>query len=368
MKLTLLQENLKLALNHLQKAIPSKPQLPILSSIVLETVDHSLSLAATDLYLGIKTRVEADVKKKGKFVIPGEIFKKLIFSLSPGEISLQVIKTSLIIKTENSKTSLPIHDAGEYPPFPEIKGKTISFSLEDLQKIEKRVSFSVTTDQTRPVLTSILFNFKTDSLEVVGTDGFRLATQQIESGLGKEEQLLIPAKALIEVVRIASQQQEDDVSFTVSGKLKQVLCKINQTEVFVRLIEGAYPPYEKIIPPDFRLEAEMDGEELLAQVKRAFVFARESSNIIRLQVKADKLIISSASPAQGEYQGNIAIKNLKQEDGEIAFNALYLLDFLNNVRPTKVWFGMNESLKPAMFKTEEAVGYQYVVMPFRVNS
>ena len=365
MKFSVLQENLKTALGNLQKAIPSKPQLPILSSVYLKTEKGSITLAATDLYLGVRSTIPAEVKEAGSLVIPGEIFKNLVFSLPAGEINIEQKGASLIIEHENSKSSLPYQSAEEYPQFPEVKGDQFPLPTAMLKKIEQYVSFAAAIDQTRPVLASLLFSFTNKGLDVVGTDGFRLATFHTEDKVeGLEQDILIPVKSLSEVFRLVSQTDAEYVDFKVAHELKQVLFVVDGVEIYIRLIEGEYPPYQKIVPPEFAYTLELDWQELASQVKRAFLFSRDSSNIIKLEIENDKLFIKASSPARGEYQGELSI-SYKGEPLEISFNAIYLLDFLNTRRDGELVFSMNESLKPAAFKIKEESGYLYIVMPFR---
>lgn len=368
MKITVLQENLKTALGSLQRAIPSKPQLPILSSVRIEVTGNSLILAATDLYLGVRSTIPAQVQKEGVLVVPGEIFKNLIFSLSAGEVSLEKKDASLVIRYGNSTSSLPYQAAEEYPQFPEVGGTRYSLSSELLQRIESQVSFAAAIDATRPILASLLFSFKKEGLSVVGTDGFRLAILHTGEAVdGLEEEILIPVKAMSEVFRMVSQAQSKTVEFLFSRELKQVLFVVDGVEIYIRLIDGEYPPYQKIIPPEFSYSLSLDWEEFATQVKRALLFSRDSSNIVRLQIEKDVMRVNASSPAQGEYQGEVALTN-SGENTEIAFNALYLLDFLNMHKEGELIFLMNESLKPAALKIQNVDDYTYIVMPFRAVS
>lgn len=373
MKITLLQENLRTSLGYVSKAISTKPQLPILNSILLKVGKQGLELAATDLYVGIRTTVYGEVESEGSLVIPSKTFIETIQNLDSGKITLESDGTLLRITSGKSKVEINGQSSEEYPAFPEKGGQELVLTLDQLSDIDTHTHFSAGIDPTRMVLTSKLFIFKPEGLEVVSTDGFRLSvyTQKLE-GHGLEGTYLIPSKAISEVVRIMTQEQATQVSVLLSRDLKQALCTINQTEVFVRLIEGEYPPYEKIIPASFVLTATWDGAEFIAQIKRAMVFARDSSNIIKLSLEKDKVIISARSSLQGNYAGEMDIQLLEGEDkpGElatIAFNAKYLQDFLSTIQPETIWFGMNESLKPAIFRPHGEDNYSYIVMPFRVN-
>jgi DNA polymerase-3 subunit beta len=368
MKIKALQENLHQSLNYIQKAIPSKPPLPILSSVIFTAKDGVCSIAATDLYFGVKAGLQAEVVENGDVVIPGRQFREIIASLPPGPLELAYQDGTLTIKSENTKASLQCQNSEDFPPFPEVSGSEYSLSKEHLEKIERYISFSASADQARPVLTSVLFSFAKDGLKVVSTDGFRLALMQLpDSQVQEAEQMLVPAKALSEVYRILTQSEVADARFTVSEELKQVFFAIDGVEIYVRLIEGSFPPYEKIIPTGFVTEVIFDTEELISNIKRASIFSRDASNIVKFGFQGGKTTLTAASPSLGQFVGELSQAVVTGSDAEIAFNSKYLLDFLQSVTSPTMSFGMSDSLKPAAFKTEELENYQYIVMPFKVN-
>lgn len=368
MKLQLLQENLNSALNQVQRVVPSKPQLPILSSILLTAQKNKVNLAATDLYVGMKTEAAAKVETPTTIAVPGKIFYNTVAALAPGKLELSLDKDTLTISSRNNTTTIQCMAGDEFPDFPPINAQSYSFNTSSIERIQDMVSFSASIDPTRPVLTALLFQFDQEGLLVVGTDGFRLATLKLsEEKNEKEAQFLIPAKAMGEVAKISSAQDQEVVEFKVSEELKQAVFKIGTTQLYVRLIEGEYPPFRKIIPTSFETEVEIDGEEFENQLKRAQVFARESLNIIRFQLNKVKLKIIASSPIYGRQEGVMGIDFIKGQQGEIAFNSRYLLDFISALKPKKIKFFMNESLTPAMMRPDGNEDYRYVIMPFRVN-
>lgn len=367
MKITVLQENLKTALTSLQKAIPSKPQLPILSSIYIKAENNTLTLSATDLFLGIKSTIPAVIETEGECVVLGDIFKNLVFSFSAGDIKIQQKDTSLLISYNKSRSSLPFQSTEDYPQFPIVTGETHSLPKDLLKKLDKYITFAAAVDQTRPILTSLLFSFQKDKLEIAATDGYRLATLKYPKQIqGLEKDLLVPVKALNEVFRMMNQSDSETVDFKIAEELKQVLFIVDGVKIYVRLIEGDYPPYKKIIPEEFIHSIKLDLKDLVTQVKRAFLFAKESSNIVRLFLEKDLIKVTAQSPSSGEYSGEIVIK-YDGEPQEIAFNATYLLDFLNTQKEGEIVFKMNESLKPVAFEFPNEKEYLYIVMPFRTN-
>jgi DNA polymerase III subunit beta len=368
MKLEILQENLSSALNQIHRVIPNKPQLPILSSILISAEENKITLAATDLYVGIKTSVPGKVTKPTDIAVPGRIFYNSITSLNPGKISLSLDGDTLTISSSSNTTTIQCLDPEEFPEFPKLKGEEYSLEATSIEKIQDMVSFSASIDLTRPVLTSLLFQFNQDGLLVVGTDGFRLATLRLPAEKKKSEaQFLVPAKAMVEAAKIILVQEIEKVKLSVSSELKQAVIKIGSTQLYIRLIEGEYPPFQRIIPSDFSVEVELDGVEFESQLKRAQVFARESSNIIRLEVEEGEFKIMAFSPTYGKQEGKMQAEMIKGNKGEIAFNSKYLLDFISALKPEKIRFYMNESLTPAMFRPVNQKDYQYIAMPFRVN-
>jgi DNA polymerase III subunit beta len=368
MKIEVLQEHLINSLNQLQKVIPSKPQLPILSSVLFSAKNNTLQLSATDLYLGIQTEVPGKVIDEGVIAIPGKIFRDYIASLPIGKLLLTIEENTLTITSGGNTTTIQCSSPDEFPEFPVIEGETYSLSGEVLQQIDGSIRFATSLDPTRPVLTSLLFRFSSEGLQVVGTDGFRLATMTLlEQKTDELKQFLIPSKAIGEIARIGTQQQSGEILFTVSDKLKQALFIVGATTMSVRMIEGEYPPFEKIIPSEFSTQLVLDAKELEEQLKRALIFSRESSNTIKLTLSQDTLKINSTSPTYGTHEGTMNVKNISGERAEIAFNARYVLDFISALKPETIQFSMNESLTPAQFSPVHMENFKYIVMPFRVN-
>ncbi|MEX0896284.1 MAG: DNA polymerase III subunit beta [Patescibacteria group bacterium] len=373
MKISVLQENLKQSLAHVQKAIPSRPSLPILTSVLLTAGENKTTIAATDLYFGIRTTFPTTTEEKGVIVLPGKQLRDIIFSLPVGSMKIEHSESTARIQSSAGKASLQSQNSEEYPPFPEVEGNEITLLTKDLSKIVTNIVPSASTDQTRPVLTSVLMEFSDKQLKAVATDGFRLAIETLEiknspkSGEGEGFSLLVPAKVLVEVKNIAEQLEVEEISCSVSTELKQLFFSIGAVEVFARLIEGEFPPYSQILPTEFVAEVAVESDVLADQVKRAMIFARDSSSIIQIAYASEQLVISASSPAIGSFEGEIGDHSFSGEKGVIAFNAKYVLDFLQLYKSQTVRLKISGELKPALLVTEKSPGYQYVIMPFRLN-
>lgn len=369
MQIKVTQKKLLTALNNVLNTISSKPQLPILNCLLLKVEKDQINLFSTDLNIGVKTKIDGEIIEIGQAAIPAKFFIETVKSLNSGNLIISLDKQTLLIKSDKSKTSIQCQEDKDFPEFiiPTTLKKEIS--LEKMSIIEKYVSFSTSLDQARPILTTLLFRQNKNNWQIVGTDGFRLSLLKLErEERSQQKDFLIANKAFLEIARVSSQQSIKNVCFEVFDELKQAFFKVGDTIFFIRLIEGAYPPFEKIVPLDFETEVSFDGEEFESILKQAVVFAKEVSNIITLDFNEEKMKIMASASSKGSYEGEIKISLSKGTGGKISFNARYLLDFIKNVKPERVWLKMNDGLKPVMFKEEGNDFFEYVVMPFRLNS
>lgn len=365
MKFSVKQENLVKSLIDVKRVVPSKPQLPILQAILIKANSGTLELSATDLYTGIKANVIAVVDQPGTIAVPAQALTEIISTLNPGNLDFELIDNSLHIKSKGVAVKIQTFDPTDYPPFPEKEGDSIILSKSDLNRIVELVVFATAKDDTRPILTSVLFNFGQET-QIVGTDGFRLATLNLVINY-QSTSILIPAKAILEISRLQDKNDSDQVEFSVSTKLKQVFCTLGNTQMVIRLMDGDFPPYEKIIPADFETQLSIDRIEMIQAIKGALIFARETSNIVKFELNEDKMIVTATSPTLGTHQSEIVVQVFKGENKKISFNATYLMEFLNSVKQDSIWIGMNDTLQPAAFRPIEEEKYQYIVMPFRVT-
>lgn len=368
MQFTVLQENLKNALRVLTKAVPTKPQLPILSTILCTVGDGEVTLSATDLYMGVTVRIPASIETDGSLAIPGRMLIDTISLLPAGKIQLASDGQSMVVSSTTTKSTLQCFPPDDFPAFPDKVGQSFTLTTDTLKKIDENLSFAVGTDQARLVLTTLLFQPTDQGVEVIATDGFRLGRLRLDATeLQLTTPLLVPAAALSEVFKIAEQQDKKQIEFTLSEEQKQLFFTIEDTTLYVRLVEGQFPPYQKILPTGFTTQAEVDGPSLLEHIKQAQVVAREVSNIIALTVSADSLVTSVTGSAQGAFSATLPVTKHTGETITIAFNSRYLLDFLAKTKPEQIFIGLNDSLKPALFRPADNPHYEYVVMPFRVN-
>ncbi len=370
MKVTVLQENLVKALVVGSRVVSGKPQMPILSHILLRAGGEGLELQATNLDIGWKTVIGAKVDAEGEITVPVKTLLELVNNLGSGKLELLAEASVLKVLGHGFKSSVNGTVADEFPQLPVYKEeKAARLKSESLKPAIAQSVFACAADESRPVLTAVLARLSNKSWELVGTDGFRLSVVKgaQESELVTAE-LLIPAKSLLELSRLIEEGEKEVGFYMVEGGT-QVIFKIGETELSTRLVSGNYPDYKKIMPESGETVVEMDKEELHRAMKLASVFARESANIVKLDIDAVRVMVSANAPQVGDNEVVVDAK-VTGAGGKIAFNYKYVLDYLNAVMGNTVVLHFSGSLAAGLWKEEGKSTlneFVHVIMPVRVE-
>lgn len=362
MKIEVLQEQLLLGLTIVSRAVAARAQLPILSHILIEARSEGLVLSATDLEIGIKIKVAAKVIESGIVAVPAKIFGEFLGSLNPGKVEISQEKESLILSASGYRGKFQTINPEEFPLIAEVKKETEICRLEaaTLSKAVERVVFASAKDSLRPVLTGVLWEMGKKNIRLVATDGFRLAVEELSTEIKTETpNLLVPSRVVMEVVRMATEGQ---ITIGHLPATNQIYFIVGEVLVVSQLLSGNFPDYAKILPKEFITEASINKDELLQAIKAAHIFARDNSNMVKWQVKENKLVLLSSSPERGECVVEVPIK-LTGEPIEIIFNAKYVLDYLPLVEGESLIVGMGTKLSPGMFRDSKRPNGQYVIMP-----
>lgn len=368
MKLRVQQSIFFPALQSVARSCGIRSTLPVLANILLQTQNGQLKLSATNLELGVIKTVAADITTEGEITIPSRTLLDIISGLS-GEIDLEASGELLKISTSKFNATLNGVSSSEFPTIPTSSEKAVLVDGKLLEKILPQISFAAAADEGRPILTGILTEIKKDSLELVATDGFRLAhqTTKLEGADGVSIKSLIPRRTFEEIVRLISEEDEiDKVEISSSENQNQVVFKINQTIASSRLIEGNFPSWEKIIPEKSVNRTVVDRSEFLKGVKLASVFAKDSANIVKVITLSSGLKLTSEAKELGEQEGSVEAQ-VEGDEITVAFNAKFLIDALSACSSSQVVIEFSGNLSPALIKPMGQEGLEYVIMPVRLS-
>ena len=369
MKITVLAENLKRGLSIVNRGISTRPQLPILSGILIKANTEGLFLVSTDLEMSFWLRMGAKIIEEGELVMPAKLFTDLVLSLPAGPVEIVSEKQTLKILAGSVKADIVGQTAEDFPVIPRMKKPQVVLSAGEFREKIEKVTVSAAKDDTRPILTGVLWDFGKDAITLVATDGYRLSVDKLGSEKKTDSwdgRVILPARSLQEVAKTLSDTGEDSLSVEFDKENQQVIFGLKEMEIASRLIAGEFPPYQQILPNTYKTKLEFDRVELLDAVKRAKLFAKENANIVKLITADNNLKIVAESSQLGN--NSTEIETVMEGDGiTVAFNAQYLLDYLNTCKFERISWETEGELKPSVFKTSDENWLQ-VIMPVRVQS
>ncbi|MDD3679260.1 MAG: DNA polymerase III subunit beta [Candidatus Shapirobacteria bacterium] len=367
MKAIILQENLSRGLSITNRFVSSRPQLPILNSIALQAEKNRFKISATNLEVGVNYYCGAKIEEEGSVTVLSKTFSDFASSLPAEKVILTTKKDNLIVVCGNYRASLPTNTIGDFPKIPTKVDKKISFPYQKFIEAIKSVVFAASNDDSRPVLSGINFRFSQQNCLLSATDGYRLSFKKIKLDKKYSDlEFIIPSMVLTELIRIKSEKELSVFELGLANEEKQAVFFLPDLEFSSRLLEGEYPDIKKVIPKEKDTTVVVDREELLGAIRTAAIFARESANIVRLEIAGNKIKILANAPSLGENTSRIEAK-IDGKNQRVAFNFRFLIDLLVNLDGQQVIIELQESLKPVVFKNIKDKTFLHIIMPVRIQ-
>ncbi|MCX5784024.1 MAG: DNA polymerase III subunit beta [Elusimicrobia bacterium] len=369
MKISSTKEKLVEGLLVVQASSPTRTTLPILHNFVLTAADGKIKTTRTDLELVATHVLAAEIIDPGGAAIPAKEFSEILHSLpAGGEVEVFCDETSKVhIKSGGSKFWVMGAPKEEYPAVPEMdKSGAFELPVQALLQMIQKTIFSASTQETRYVLNGILWISGKDGLEMVATDGRRLAfVQHRGAKIPKEFKAIVPTKVLFEVMRFLGTVKPDvNIKAVISVSPNQIGFQFGQTTFVSRLIEGNFPNYEQVIPAKKDVQFDADTKALLAVTRRAALCVGERGGAMKFTLKDKTLFINSAS-SRMEFNEELAV-NYKGQEFATSFNPQYVIDVLKNMTAERVIFGMTTPANPVVMEPVGEPGCKYVIMPIRL--
>jgi DNA polymerase-3 subunit beta len=363
-KFSVTKENILQGLDRVQSVVSSRTTLPILSNALVKADEKGLSLAATDLDVGVRCTVEATVSKGGGTTLPARRLFSILREAPSAQIDVEVDeKNAASIRSGSSFYKIMGLPEEEFPPFPEKSGgKVITIAQSVLRDMLKKTAYAVSNDETRYVLNGVFMSYKADKLGVVATDGRRLALieQEMEVPKGSEAEWILPTKAVNELQKLLG--DKGDVTLYVGEN--QIIADLDGTTLFSKLVEGNYPNFRQVIPTEVKERITLEREYFLSALHRVSIMASEKTQSVKLSFSKGKLVISAITPDVGEAKEDLSI-NYKGKDLAIAFNPQFMMDPLRNLDADEIFLELTDELSPGVIKIQGH--FLYVIMPMRLN-
>jgi DNA polymerase-3 subunit beta len=356
-------------LNLLQGIVEKKSTIPILSNVLIETAsDSSISLVATDLDVSLQTECVAESATKGSIVLQARKLFDIVRNLPEAEINFTREDNDWVkIVCASSQFRIVGQAKEHFPSTPKTEKTGLMIPSKIINGLINRTIFAITQEESRYALNGALLSHGDGKLQMVATDGHRLAltSADVEAGKHKENvKVIIPKKALTELAKLTA-GAEDEVEFSMDEN--HLYFDIQNRHLTSRMLAGQFPNYELVLPKSNDKTITLNADKITQAIRRAALMADERSHGVKVDLAAGKLGISSQSADVGEAKETIPL-DYTGESVSIGFNAAYLLEFLNVVSTDDVLLELKDEQSPALLRPsgDEEFDYKYVVMPMRL--
>jgi len=370
MELVVRKNDLLRELQLFQGIVERKNTIPILANVLMEAKDDRVSFLATDLEVGLRSHCSASVAKGGSLTLPAKKFYEIVKSLPETDIRIAEDKGGVKVAADRFDSRMQTLPREDFPSLPEAGATpTTTLPRAALKEMVDKTQFAITGEDTRYFLNGALFVLRSDSMNLVATDGHRLAlvtTARTTTGKSDDAEVkaILPKKTLGELARLLTdgdddiryERGENHLFFDVGGRL-----------LISRMIDGQFPAYERVIPKGNDKHIEFERDRLTNAVKRVALLSNERSRAVKFQIDKGKVEVTSSSPDLGEAKELLPV-DFNGAAMQICFNAQYVLDFLSAVATDVVSLDVKDEVSQAVMKPVGAEGYDYtyVIMPMRV--
>jgi len=344
-----------------------KNTIPVLANVLIRTSGNDKALfAATDLKVAMMVGGAAKVSEEGGITVGARQLYEIVKGLGADEVRLQRTEQNWL-HIESGKTEFKIVGMSErdFPKLPSIEEVVCSkVDSTVLREMIGKTLISVSQDETRPHLASVLLESDGEKATMVSTDGHRLSKISclMPEGPKLGAGVLLPRKGIAEIRR-ALEGNEGPIEIGVDQGA--FVLKFADVVLTVKLSEGAFPPYDQVIPKDNDKKVIVGREDLLDVLRRVSIIASDKTWGIRLSVEKGKLSIEADNPDLGNAKGKVDA-NYKGGALQIGFNARYFIDLLSEMSAKDVSIELGGDLDPALIKPCDGSEYLGVIMPMRL--
>jgi len=348
-------------LSLVQGIVESRGTMPILSHVFIKSDSGRSAIAASDLAITVAEPLEAVVTEDGGVCVPGRKLYEIVKELA-GEISFSLTKNTLKVQAGGATYKLSCLDTKEFPAWPAVDGETkFTVSKKTLGDVIRKTSYAAGDDDTRYVLNGLLFHVKDAGLNVVATDGHRLAlVRETINDRIDEVKAIVPARALRELKKFLS--GEGDVEITL-GK-NHTLFSADGIQFVARNVEGAFPAYEGVIPGENDKTVVVDREDFYRGIRRVSLMNRQT-HAIRIEFGEKELGLSASHSDTGEASDTIGCE-YSGEKMTVGFNSAFLMEALNAIDGEKVTITLRSEVTPTVVYATGDGNHKNVIMPMRI--
>jgi len=375
LSINLSKEDFLPALNSLQSITGKKGTMAILANVLIQTQENFIELIATDLEVGIKKKVAAEILSPGSLTLPAKVLYEIVRESGSDSIKIEEKdKNWARIKAGTSMYNLAGTASEEFPKFPEYNEENlVSLPCEIIKELIDKTIFSAAQErESNYTLTGILVEKekKEDDkniLRMVSSDGHRLSIMEKELdkesyNISIEKNTLIPRKGVSEIKKVCEGQK----NLSMGADKKQLVVKTNSSLMIVRLMNGEFPDYKSIINVIEKNNfIEIERSKFIESLKRTNLFTEDTFNAIELNVEKNKLVLSSQNMDFGNAKDEMAV-NYSGDPLDLGFNCRYFIDTLQVMRSGTIKAYVNSDQSPCLIEGDDDQGFISIIMPMKI--
>ncbi len=368
MKLTTKREELVNKLSVVSRAVSTRAATQALSGVLVSAVGGEVTLAATDLDMGLKTTLAAEVGEEGAVLLPGRLLAEVARSLGDEsvEIESREAERDVEIRAGSSSFHLRVLPAEDFPKLPEPEGDiALKIPAAALEQSIELVAKAASRDDMRPVLTGVYVTASGREMTMVATDSYRLAVKrtELEAELGGEIEANIPARALRELGRILTSEGAEEAA--VALQTNQAIFQAGAIVLTTRLIEGQFPNFRQLLPESYEHDVRLPRSDFLDVTRRVSQLAQRNAPL-RLSFTQGELTVAAETPDVGDAEEKMPAA-FDGEELEIGFNPEFLKEGIESVGGEEVVLRLISPLRPGLLQPVDNEDFRYLVMPIRLN-
>ncbi len=355
------------ALQIATKALANRTTNQILEGVLIETDLDQLTLTCSDERITIVTHLNAEISEPGRGVVPGKLFSEIVRRLPDDTVDVRMDNRFVFtLRSASSRMNISGQDADLFPRLPKIDGeREISLPQDMLRDMIQKTEFAIAQDDMREVLTGCLLEIGGGDVTMVALDGYRLALKRAKcSDVLEKFSAIIPGRAVGDIGKLLSDSEEAFAQLSFGGNKLHI--KLENTEIFVILVEGEYVQYRQILPKSFATRVELELEPFRRCIDRAALIAREgSNNLIMLTIEGGSMVIEAHSQI-GDVHEELEVRQ-EGADQHIAFNVKYLTDVVRFIDADRVEMNLNNAVSPCIVTPLNDADYVHLILPVRTG-
>ena len=350
------------------KALAARTPNPILEGVLVETDEDTVILTCSDERITIVTRIEAQIAKHGRGVVPGKLFNEIIRRLPEGDVTVTMNdRFSFNIRSAASRMNIAGQDADLFPLLPKLENvREISLPQNLMKDMIQKTEFAIAAEDMREVLTGCYLEIANGDVSMVALDGFRLALRKARcSEVLEKVSAIIPGRAVGDIGKLLSEDENAFAQLSFGGNKLHI--RLETTEIFVILVEGEYVNYRQILPKNFGTKVRLELDRFKRCIDRASLIAREGNNNLLLLRIADGQLVIEAHSQIGDVHEELEVEQ-EGADLNIAFNVKYLTDVVRYIDAEQIEINLNSPITPCIITPVNDKDYLHLVLPVRTTA